>query len=218
MILLQHKHLNLQACAHAHTHTHTRRACTPQQVYLYLTSVFLARCVIPLPLLAQQPECCHGHRDSHAHTHRPLRVLLSQPRTARPAAERAHGARLPADGVLQPAESTQMARAVSLPPPQDSPKSADVRVVHVLPYAVYLSPHVGCSGKTSRSRTPAPARALYSPRPRGDFFHFLSSQLEPGIIPSLSTPLSLSKSQLKPEPEHAFQRLCSSPQRTASEH
>lgn len=56
------------------------------------------------------------------------------------------------------------------------------------------------------------------PAPRGDFFHFLSSQLEPGIIPSLSTPLSLSKSHLKPEPEHAFQRLCSSPQRTASEH
>lgn len=79
MILLQHKHLNLQARACTHACTHTHRACTPQQVYLYLTSMFLARCVTALPLLAQQPDCCHGHRDSHAHTYSPLWVPLSQP-------------------------------------------------------------------------------------------------------------------------------------------
>lgn len=37
------------ACVFVHVHTHTHTGCTPQQVYLPLTSVFPNRCVIPSP-------------------------------------------------------------------------------------------------------------------------------------------------------------------------
>lgn len=73
-------------------------------------------------------------------------------------------------------------RSTCPPPPRDSPTSAAVRVVHVPARAACRSPHVGCSGETSRSWPPAPAGALCAPlpSPRGDFFHCLSSRLEPG--------------------------------------